>query len=342
MDQAVGHPDAEDGYFHCFKQITESCKNLSVDEWYHVRLFAYRFLPEEIKNGVLVTPGTKADQKRFDKGFIDWLYHLAYLCYHAFYKTYCKYEDAPTYDSDCAYEILIPYRQHKSKYIQYVVVPRGTKVGDTVLCVASFTAGTIRLPSTEAMFKPVSDRIRAVGASEEPNLDSLIPIKPDDSTVKKLLENLEVNSETKSKIKDEMGDARLGYFVLKIMNEPFIRLPCYNVPLQCAYKMGHSDLGKIVESPAHLAKWEKGNRQAMQVTVKRNTLRRKLPDMDIFYALLLWPTLEGLRLTSEEKMKFLIRTCSADGIQCRYSEKSKSELFTRNINDRFKSHLGLK
>jgi len=322
---------------HCLHQVLKAFQDKGFG---HARPFLHRFLHEDIWDMILRMPSNKADQRKWVDGMLEFYVSLSYLCYHTFYKTYCKYESAPKHPANCRYDVLIPLRQRNTKLIQYLVVPKGAKAGDTFVCVLSAFPGPINLPRLGAILKPLGDRLLQEGV--KPNLENIVPRKLPVQTVEALLSNFDLKRFGKDQLAAELGDVRLFYTIVTLEEEPFIRMPCYNVPLQCAYEMAHADLGRYLQSPAHLFKLRKSKFQLKQVTVNKITIKRNPPDMDMFKTMLLWPAMEGLHLSAEEKQSLFVRVNKIDGVSCKYSETSKSELFAKAVNRIFKKHVGLK
>lgn len=154
------------------------------------------------------------------------------------------------------------------------------------------------------MYKPLTDIAGTTSSvSEDSPLDQILPPlgnKLELQTINKLKERL--GSVDERQLKHDQGDAKVNYGITEVNGGPFIRLPCYNVPIQCAYEMVYSDLGRFIDSPKHLLKFKKSNYRLKQVTVGGITITRNPPDMDMFVALLKPTTLSLQSMSSAVRL----------------------------------------
>ena len=129
-----------------------------------------------------------------------------------------------------------------------------------------------------------------------------------------------------------MREPWFSYTILDKPDVPSIRLPCYNITLQCVYEMAYHDLKEFLLRPS----------EAFQLAgeLKDNELimRRHCPDNMMLLAMKLWPFWERLALTMPNRIKMLLRTARVKD----KNTKKQDATMIRSINRIFEKHLARK
>ena len=125
------------------------------------------------------------------------------------------------------------------------------------------------------------------------------------------------------------------YGLIELTDEPYIRLPCYNIPLQCLYEMANDDVGNFKYHP--VVNWEEF-KNGEELTIP---LKRKPINPTIYWAIEFWPNWDLLHLTDAERLEFLIEFMKCKDQVCQYDIKEITDEY--NLKEAclrlFKKHL---
>jgi hypothetical protein len=275
-----------------------------VDEFFN------RFLPKDYK---FEWEGASKIKREFHQSLLKLVgSYLAKMLIEEFYEPYHYSRQTITFPSPVSYEVLIPYAQPKTNFILYSVVPANTKAGDIAVFFFNLLEAPIVTESTEKWCK-FMDSFLNKNKAAQPTADE----------IDNLLTNRRKSREVYLAYR---GEAKIGSNIGILTDEPVIRLPCYNIPLQCCYEMVAD---KIIHykglSPIPLS----------SLLAKEKHMPS---DLETFLSLCLWSTWERFGVKDHNKLRWLVDACDAEGFKCRYST-GQLVTFRRLMNRRFKTHL---
>ena len=140
----------------------------------------------------------------------------------------------------------------------------------------------------------------------------------------------EGNIGTKSGVTFDYGIVTLG-------DTAALRLPCYNISLQCAHEMVNDDVGGFIQDPNELYVLARTNNQ------KVIKLRRKPLSLTMLLAAQYWPVWEIGKFSETEKLDMLIKVMKAEDKVCDYGpdckKKKPAEALRLKCLRLFRDHL---
>ena len=219
--------------------------------------------------------------------------------------------DDKKFPAPCRYEMLIPIRQPKSTSVVSLIVPEGLNIGEsTVAFVFEFPphfSRTKGLKDAAPLFSKVSDK------NARPILKAL---------TRHLLDH-------KGAVLNDSNFPHTFGVSFTLKDEPFIRLPCYSVPLQINYERVSAAIGDFWV-PTRIDELLK---QIIDCDPNQTELvfsRKPLTDEDraICAALLCWPTWQMARLSDIEQLEHLQELLALSNFK-RFTESS-AKLKTAN------------
>ena len=208
----------------CAERITDSLMRLTDKEESLAFGFYNCFLRGKLRFGESPDATKRArvkakDQKRNFKVALGEVFVNAFELFGIFYEPFYKCGSEDAFPSVCRYEVLIPFDQATSAYFNYWIVPQGADYGQKII---SFRHVLFNLMSDyhEAVFAP----LRSVS-------------KFNANHVKTIYDKCFDFKETS---KDYIP---LGGVITLNKGRPWLRLPCYNIPMQCVCEMLAAEYG---------------------------------------------------------------------------------------------------
>ena len=206
----------------------------------------------------------------------------------------------PTGEEDSAYEVLIPRRKQEAPFLTFYIVRAGAAVGDRAI----FLKHSLYVP------KPREKKKEGYGAL----LDTFDIFKI--STKPYTDKDREDVSLTKSTLDFEYG-------VITLEDEPMVRLPLFNVPLQCAFEMVARAVG-----PRSLEEAWQMRRDGIEVS-KEDLIRGNAENETLLCALLQYSLWRRLRMYDKDQLVCLIEGMADARMKCKY-DHTYSDITLRN------------
>ncbi len=203
------------------------------------------------------------------------------------------------------YEVLIPYREQKEGFVKYWIVPSGAVAGEEVV----YLKHSLTIPRKKREKGSKADG--GYGLTDMPFASHHVSSKP-----------------YKDK-KFEGIPVRFEYGVATLEEEPLLRLPLHNVPLQCAYEMVRAAIGDAFNPPSRVEVWMRMRKGESEIKIERTPIKGDSERETLLCALLQYSLWRRLNLTDQQQLQFLIDGMRDQNLTCIYSEGSVIALRNR-------------